>query len=167
MMTARSNHSSDPTLGSAARRGTRPSWRHGLAILLLSAAGSAHAAEFTHKATLTFCAMTSKVHAVCTDRVRDGHDIVGLNLDCKLTRDIAGGDSYAMAETRQRVSAEDDSLEVTKFDAPHRFNARYCTVNRGRYLQGSILGPTVIIFPLQSSDQSCANKAPPNPVVDQ
>lgn len=138
-----------------------------MALLVLAAGASAQAAEFTHDATLTFCALTAKVHATCTDRVRDGHNIVALDVDCKLTRDIAGGGSYAMAETRRRVDAADESLEVTQFDAPHRFKARYCAVNRGLYLQGAIFGPSVIRFPPQPEDQACANRAPSTPGVDQ
>ena len=72
-----------------------------------------------------------------------------------------------MAETRRRVDAADESLEVTQFDAPHRFKARYCAVNRGLYLQGALFGPAVIRLPPQPEDQACANRAPPTPGIEQ
>lgn len=152
-----------PATGPDARRASRL----GGLLFLLAASGSAHAAQFEHTTTLSFCAMTSKVHATCTSRVRDGNNIVALDVNCSLTRDIAGGGMYAMAESRRRVGATNESVEVTQFDAPHRFDARYCSVNRGKYVQSTVLGPTVISYPRQDESQSCATQAPPNPGVDQ
>jgi hypothetical protein len=139
------------------RQRVRRGW---LGPLLIVACSAANATDFEHTAALSFCALTGLVHAVCYDVVRNGDDIVALDLNCKLTRDIAGGGAIAMAETRRRVAAADDSDEETRFDAPHAFDTRYCAVNKGRYLMDAILGPVVVTFPRQPDGQSCARRAP-------
>ena len=126
-----------------------------LAVGSIALVGASHGFTITHNSLVYFCELSGLVHAVCQDEVRGGSLIAGLDKDCRLTREtVGGGVPFAVAENRQRVSAANDSSEITNFNIPIAANSRWCTINRGKYLQWSVLGPVRIV--LQPESQACA-----------
>lgn len=108
--------------------------KFGIAAAAVLLAGQASAISIDHKAILTLCQLTNKVHGECvsTSEATIFNGTSFIDIDCRVTRD-----AIPVTRRLETVPADDDfTFFRTRLHTRLYPTTEYCAINRSKYHSG-------------------------------